>query len=391
MPQQLLQIPADTKETHSQPLQLEYPMETARFPIDCPIRILAEFPGLLVVSKPSGIPFHRVRMHTNTDSDLSSEDDNTISDGEEDDGEELIANMEETFQRSGLEGEEAEEEEESGQRPTSYEDGMMQHLHRLQEEGLIRHQGKLYPIHRLDRVTSGLLLVGTTAESTAALGKAFENHKVQKYYVAISDRWPKKTMGTVSGDMKRSRRSAWMLLRSKVRPAVTKFISTKINKDLRAFLVKPETGRTHQIRVALKSVGAPCLGDSLSVNSSELKTFLNEYGDSERAAASDRTYLHACGLRIDLPQDGGAVKYEKINKMTLQLVLRPTDGHIFQTQEFADAWESYLVPAMMRDAVVTDGSSGHEGDRSPSPSISSPPRHLARFDVNDDLGPILKF
>lgn len=79
--------------------------------------------------------------------------------------------------------------------------------------------------------------------------------------------------------MQRTRRSGWMLLRTKkmfaffipgpeptihvtvIRPAVTKYVSTKFkpsaekNKTIRAFLIKPETGRTHQIRVALKSVG----------------------------------------------------------------------------------------------------------------------------------------
>lgn len=98
-------------------------------------------------------------------------------------------------------------------------------------------------------------------------------------------------MGTVSGDMARSRRGSWKLLRSQDQAAVTHFVTSGVEDParpgLRAFLVKPETGRTHQIRVALKALGSPILGDV-------------RYAAAEAAEKEDRTYLHAAALRVVL-------------------------------------------------------------------------------------------
>lgn len=77
------------------------------------------------------------------------------------------------------------------------------------------------------------------------------------------------------------------------RCAVTRFWSTgmpELRPGVRLFLVKPETGRTHQIRVALKSNSAPILGDMLYANKDEAKT-------------EERTYLHAAAIRVMLGTD----------------------------------------------------------------------------------------
>jgi tRNA pseudouridine32 synthase/23S rRNA pseudouridine746 synthase len=139
----------------------------------------------------------------------------------------------------------------------------------------------LYPVHRLDRVTSGLLLMAKTTAANRQLSMAFAEHQVQKYYLALSDRKPKKKQGWVKGDMEKARRGAWRLLNSHKNPAVTQFFSHSLAPGCRAFLLRPRTGKTHQLRVALKSLGAPILGDTL-------------YSGS----AADRTYLHAYGLEF---------------------------------------------------------------------------------------------
>jgi tRNA pseudouridine32 synthase/23S rRNA pseudouridine746 synthase len=138
---------------------------------------------------------------------------------------------------------------------------------------------ELYTVHRLDRVTSGLLLFAKTSEAAKDLSRQFRNRQVEKYYLAISDGRPKKKQGLVKGDMERARRGGWKLLRSMQKPAITQFISYSLGDRLRLFILKPHTGKTHQLRVALKSIGAPVLGDPL----------YHKKGDSR----PDRTYLQA--------------------------------------------------------------------------------------------------
>ncbi|WP_434355690.1 TIGR01621 family pseudouridine synthase [Parasalinivibrio latis] len=144
---------------------------------------------------------------------------------------------------------------------------------------------KLYLVHRLDKMTSGLLILACSSEAAALLCGLFASKDIEKYYLALSAKKPKKKQGLVAGDMEKARRGAWKLTNGKTNPAVTQFFSTAYTGNngeaFRALLCKPHTGKTHQIRVAMKSVGAPLLGDEL-------------YGGE----ASDRGYLHAYALRF---------------------------------------------------------------------------------------------
>ena len=63
--------------------------------------------------------------------------------------------------------------------------------------------------------------------------------------------------------MARSRRSSWKLCASKVNPAITQFSSYRVGDRKRLFVLKPTTGKTHQLRVALKSIDAPIVVDRL--------------------------------------------------------------------------------------------------------------------------------
>ncbi len=145
---------------------------------------------------------------------------------------------------------------------------------------------KLYPVHRLDKETSGLLLVAKTQTAASELSQQFQLQQVKKTYLAIAAGKPKKKMGWVKGDMVKARDGSWKLTRTMEKPALTWFDSAGLGGDrLRLYLVKPETGKTHQIRVALKSQGVPILGDS-------------RYGGIE----ADRMYLHALDLAFDFQQ-----------------------------------------------------------------------------------------
>lgn len=141
---------------------------------------------------------------------------------------------------------------------------------------------RLFLVHRLDRMTSGLLLLATSAECCAGLAGLFAQRRVEKYYLALSDRKPIKKQGLVRGDMERSRNGSWRLCRSVDDPAITHFFSRALAPGLRLFVLRPGTGKTHQLRVAMKSLGAPVLGD-------------DRYGGS----AADRGYLHAYALRFE--------------------------------------------------------------------------------------------
>lgn len=161
---------------------------------------------------------------------------------------------------------------------------------------------ELYPIHRLDKMTSGLLIVAKTLAATQKFQTLFNQHKIEKYYLAISDKKPLKKQGLIKGDMKKSRRSAWKLLRTTENPAISQFFSYTISKGKRLYIIKPHSGKTHQIRVALNSLGAPIVGD-----------------ETYSGTPADRGYLHAYAIKFEL--NGKSYEYEVL----------PREGELFIT------------------------------------------------------------
>lgn len=145
---------------------------------------------------------------------------------------------------------------------------------------------QLYLIHRLDKMTSGLLLLGRSAAAASELSAQFAQRQVEKFYLAIGAKKPKKKQGLIKGDMERTRRSAWKLLSTQNNPAITQFFSAAAESGERLFLCKPYSGKTHQIRVALKSVGSAIVGDPI-------------YNPTSH---SDRGYLHALALSFEYQQ-----------------------------------------------------------------------------------------
>jgi len=177
---------------------------------------------------------------------------------------------------------------------------------------------ELYPVHRLDKMTSGLVIFALNKKTAQAFQVMFEQHLVQKFYLAVSDKKPKKKQGWVIGDMLPARRGNWKLSNSKVSPAKTQFISQSIEPGLRLYLVKPMTGKTHQIRVALKSISAPILGDV-------------RYSDAHEAKLADRGYLHAFAIQFTL--------YDQV----YQFLQAPQAGEVFlkpASKQLITRWES---------------------------------------------------
>ncbi|WP_372809379.1 pseudouridine synthase [Litorivivens sp.] len=143
----------------------------------------------------------------------------------------------------------------------------------------------LAPVHRLDQATSGLWLLAKTPASAAALSAQFEQRQVEKYYLALSDKKPSKKQGKVEGALVKARAGSYRLARSGEPWSVTQFFSYGLGDGCRLFLLKPLTGRTHQLRVVMRSLGAPILGDT-------------RYGSSQSQA--DRCYLHAYSLAFSV-------------------------------------------------------------------------------------------
>ena len=168
----------------------------------------------------------------------------------------------------------------------------------------------LYAVHRLDKMTSGLLMLAKTPHAAKELTELFAQKKIEKYYIAISTRMPKKKQGWIKGDMALSRRGSYKLLSTSENPAVTRFLSTSIRPHERLFLIKPYTGKTHQIRVALKSLGSPIAGDE-------------RYAQADEARCEERGYLHAYALRFVYEGE----EFSFINA--------PISGERFLTQEFS--------------------------------------------------------
>tara|TARA_R110001592_G_scaffold62867_3_gene192507 strand:- start:801 stop:1511 length:711 start_codon:yes stop_codon:yes gene_type:complete len=184
---------------------------------------------------------------------------------------------------------------------------------------------ELYPIHRLDKMTSGLLIFAKNSESAKIFGKLFEAHKIEKYYLAISDQKPTKKQGLIKGDMAKSRRGMFKLMRTMNNPATTQFFSYSIGNKQRLYLLKPHSGKTHQLRVALSSISAPILGDPLYTSNS--KTKLN--------SIADRGYLHAYALR-----------FEFLGK-SYEFVLPPNEGELFQSESFTEKLTKIKQPWLL--------------------------------------------
>ena len=156
----------------------------------------------------------------------------------------------------------------------------------------------LFPVHRLDTPTSGALLIARNARAAAELSQLFAQRQISKTYIAIAAGKPKKKQGLISGDMDNVRRGNWRLLHSQNNPAQTRFFSYSLKPGYRSYLLHPLTGRTHQLRVALKSLGTPIVGDQRYGGEA------NEYLHLHAWKLSFNYQQQAFSLQVDMPNYG---------------------------------------------------------------------------------------
>lgn len=176
--------------------------------------------------------------------------------------------------------------------------------------------GHLRPgiVHRLDKETSGLIIVAKTDGAHRELARQFAARRVKKTYLALVHGWMKKDKGTVNAPISRDWvRRARMTTRSSRRgqpgrPATThwrmlKNIEGKYGK-FSLLEVQIETGRTHQIRVHLTSIGHPVVGDTLYGAPRKIPG----YGET---VSLGRNFLHAAAIQFLHPKTGKALALEQ--------------------------------------------------------------------------------
>jgi 23S rRNA pseudouridine955/2504/2580 synthase len=157
-------------------------------------------------------------------------------------------------------------------------------------------------VHRLDRDTSGVLLIARTAQSAAGLSRALASRDASKIYWALVKGVPKEKRGLIKGALAKEGvrgRDERMAISEEddAKFALTEYaVMGQAAQEYSWVAARPVTGRTHQIRVHLASLGTPIIGDF-------------KYGGVEargRGAIADKLHLHARSLDIPRP-DGGRV------------------------------------------------------------------------------------
>jgi 23S rRNA pseudouridine1911/1915/1917 synthase len=153
-------------------------------------------------------------------------------------------------------------------------------------------------VHRLDRNTSGLLVVAKSEAVHRALKSALQRRAIRREYLALVDGRPKSRSGTIDAPLGRDRRARTKISTDTDAPreARTHFEIAEALPSSTLLRVTLETGRTHQIRAHLKAIGLPVCGDP-------------DYGRRD-VFGLDRQFLHAARLTFDHPISGEPVDVE---------------------------------------------------------------------------------
>lgn len=170
-----------------------------------------------------------------------------------------------------------------------------------------RHAGKLYPVHRLDRGASGVIVFAKSAAAHRDLNGQFDRREVRKTYLALVDGVPATNRGRINAPIREFGSGRMGVDPKRGKPSSTEWKVAERLEGATLLRVSPSTGRRHQIRVHLYHIGHPILGDL-------------RYGDKARQERFPRLMLHALSIEFALPS-GDTVTVEAPPPASFQAVL----------------------------------------------------------------------
>jgi 23S rRNA pseudouridine1911/1915/1917 synthase len=204
--------------------------------------------------------------------------------------------------------------------------------------------GDLRPgiVHRLDKDTSGLIVVAKNDRAHAALAEMFASRQIKKTYIALVQGAVERAKGTINASVGRDPvRRTRMTAKPQVnaRTAVTHYevvrrLSNRFGK-FSLIKVRIETGRTHQIRVHMASIGHPVVGDTLYGGSGQLTDQVASQAATSKAARRKaeperlrlgRNFLHAARLEFPHPRTGKLLELEAPLPAELEAFLSRLEG-----------------------------------------------------------------
>lgn len=167
----------------------------------------------------------------------------------------------------------------------------VRHYFDIEELNSSEDNNRLGIVHRLDRATSGVMICARNLTTASMLSRQFAERKAHKTYLAVTEKVPSEMSARIDLPIGRNlSQPSTFRVDGKGKSAITDYTVLRINGDNTALVeLKPQTGRTHQLRVHLAYLGCPILGDPV-------------YG---RGEYGDRLMLHAYKLEITIPGVNG--------------------------------------------------------------------------------------
>ncbi|NLW56572.1 MAG: RluA family pseudouridine synthase [Firmicutes bacterium] len=218
-------------------LLIRIPLTTQDFaPENIPLTILYEDPDLIIIDKPAGLLVHPVRFHLT----------GTLANA-------LTYHWQQTGEKASF-----------------------------------------HPVHRLDRLTSGLLLIAKSSWSHQQLSLQLREHEIRRTYLALTDGIPPRDSGVLSGPIKRAGVGMRRIVAADGQEALTHYRVLRRSTKAALLLLSLITGRTHQIRVHLSHLGTALIGDPLYGRPTDLLS---------------RPALHATALRFRHPRSRQLLKF----------------------------------------------------------------------------------
>lgn len=168
--------------------------------------------------------------------------------------------------------------------------------------------GKLYPVHRLDREASGVIVYAKNADAHRHLNGQFDRREVRKTYLAVALGAIEANRGSVNAPVREFGSGRMGVDAKRGKPSSTEWKVAERLDGATLVRVHPATGRRHQIRVHLYHIGHPIAGDL-------------KYGDRERQGRFPRLMLHALEIEFGLPS-GERATVEALIPKSFEAVLQ---------------------------------------------------------------------